>query len=77
MTMSAFGLLLHVVATPDSIAAQLPFPADTFYRREAVARRLLAYDACGWRSSDALVKRPAAELAGLSPIWVCFQVGPT
>ena len=37
--------------------------------------RLLAYDACAWQTSDALMKRPSAELAALTPHWICFQIG--
>lgn len=74
MRLPAVILYSLCAAVPGAAIAQgLPFPVDTFSSRELTAERLLAYDACGWKSSDELVKRPQAELAALGPLWLCFQ----
>src|SRR2546422_6608539 len=56
-------------------AQDLPFPYKAFVARDSVALALLRYDACAWRSSDALLQHDSATLGRLGPEWLCYIRG--
>lgn len=56
-----------------SRAQNVPFPYTAFLERDSVAHELLRYDACAWRSSDALVQNDSASLRRLGPEWLCYR----
>jgi hypothetical protein len=56
-------------------AQDLPFPYKAFVIRDSIALTLLRYDACAWRSSDALLQHDSASLGRLGPEWLCYVRG--
>lgn len=60
---------------PAASAQALPFPVQEFEAHDRIARSLLGYDVCGWRSTDELLKQPRAALAKLGPVWLCLPHG--
>jgi len=68
------ALLVLVLAQQDSVR-ELPFPYRVFVQRDSLARVLLQYDACAWRTSDALLAQDQASVPRLGREWFCFQRG--
>jgi hypothetical protein len=56
-------------------AQDLPFPIRAFVERDSIALTLLRYDACAWRSSDALLQHDSASFVHLGPDWLCYVRG--
>jgi hypothetical protein len=57
------------------LAQAVPFPVQEFQARDRIARALISYDACAWRSTDELLKQPRAALEQLGPVWLCLPQG--
>lgn len=71
------GLVLLGLLTRSTVGlAQVPaFPLEQFHRNDALARWLLRYDGCAWKSSDELQKAPRDSLMQLGPAWLCLEDG--
>ncbi|HEV8382057.1 MAG TPA: hypothetical protein VGQ29_10750 [Gemmatimonadales bacterium] len=66
-------LLVVLVLAQQGTAQELQFPYQVFLQRDSLARVLLRYDACAWRTSDALLAQDRASLPRLGPEWLCYQ----
>lgn len=74
MTLRSASLILFLTVIGwASRAQEVPFPFTVFLERDSLARELLRYDACAWRSSDALLQNDTASLRRLGPEWLCYR----
>jgi hypothetical protein len=71
----ALAICLTTIIAASTTAQAVPFPVEEFDAHDRIARALLAYDACAWRSTDELMKQPRAARADVGRVWFCLPHG--